>query len=145
MDKFTYLILLIIPVIIISCSSGKENTIGSEASLSNIKWVAVNIGGQSVTNTDYTLSAPWIVMKVNATVFDGNTGCNTMKGIVHATNTSIYFNNITTTKVACTKGDEGKFLRALTSADSWTKENDMLYLYSGKVVTAVFKREEQQD
>lgn len=145
MDKFTFLMLLIIPAMIISCSPGKEYSYGSESALSNIKWVAVNIGGQTVTNADYTLSAPWVVLKVNATVFDGSTGCNTMKGFVNATNSSIYFSNITTTKMACTKGDEAKFLNALTTADSWKAENDMLYLYSGKVVTAVFKREDQQD
>lgn len=145
MDKLSYLILLVIPAIIISCSSGKEYSYGNEAALSNIKWVAVNIGGQSVTNADYTLSAPWIVMKVNATVFDGSTGCNTMKGSVNATYNSIYFHNITTTKMACTKGDESKFLNALNNSDSWKAENDMLYLYSGKVVTVAFKREEQQD
>jgi heat shock protein HslJ len=145
MDKMTLIILLVIPALFSSCSPGKEYSYGSEAALSNIKWVAVNISGQNITNSDYTLSAPWIVMKVNATVFDGNTGCNTMKGTVHATNSSIYFHNITSTKMACTKGDETKFLNALSTADSWKAENDLLYLYSGKVVTVTFKREEQQD
>ena len=145
MNKLFITLLLVAGTIFASCSSTKEYNYGSEASLSNIKWVVEKINGLNVNYTDYTMSYPWITMMINATAFEGSTGCNSIKGSVNATPESISFSHITSTKMACPDSDEAVFLKALTDADSWKAKNDRLYLYSGSSITAVFKREEQQN
>lgn len=145
MSKIFFTFLLLAAICFTSCTTTKEHKFGSEASLSNIKWVVEKINGLNVNYTDYTRSYPWITMMVNATVFEGSTGCNSIQGTVNATPESISFSHITSTKMACPDSDEAVFLKALTDADSWSVKNDMLYLYSGSNTTAVFKKEEQQN
>lgn len=145
MSKILFTFLLLAAISFTSCSSTKEYKYGSEASLSNIKWVVEKINGLNVNYTDYTMSYPWITMMVNATVFEGNTGCNSIKGSVNATPETISFTHITSTKMACPDSDEAVFLNALTDADSWKVKNGKLYLYAGSKNTAIFKKEEQQN
>jgi heat shock protein HslJ len=120
------------------CSSNKSGT-GNEYSLNN-KWVLQNLGGKQADSTNFPHGLPEMELKTDAMAVYGNTGCNSMSGTMTAASKTIKFSQIITTKMYCEGVNETGFLNALSNADSWTIENNRLFLYSGKIVAAVFRK-----
>ncbi len=72
---------------------------------------------------------PEIIFDINQDVFSGNTGCNTMSGKVHITDSSIVFDDqVVTTKMLCVGYNEQAFLKNLIRCDGYKIRNGMLIL-----------------
>jgi heat shock protein HslJ len=137
-----FIIVFLSAVIFYGCSSSSStnNTrFGGEYEAQGT-WTLYNIKGTNVDSTDYTNGLPWVSIMVNALAFNGSTGCNTMSGSVNVSSEKITFSRIITTRMACDKGDEAGFLSVLNNADSFEAGNNMLYLKSGSIVLAAFKK-----
>lgn len=139
----------IIPIIFISflilltgCSANKKqvedlNEVGKEYQLRKT-WILSELDGKPPSLEEFQNDLPWMELKVDATVFNGYAGCNVMSGRLLATSTTIKFENIITTMMACQGGGEQKFLRVIESADSWDIVNGILYLKTGNNIVAGF-------
>lgn len=140
--KIFAITLLSFMVLLAGCSANKKqfedlNEIGKEYQLRNT-WVLAELDGKPASLEEFQNELPWMELKVDATVFNGYAGCNVMSGRLLATSSTIKFENIITTMMACQGGGEQKFLRAIESADSWDVKNGKLYLKSGEIVVAEF-------
>jgi heat shock protein HslJ len=72
---------------------------------------------------------PEIIFDINQNDFSGNTGCNTMRGKVRITDSSIVFDDqIETTKMHCVGYNEEAFLKNLVRCDGYKIRNGMLIL-----------------
>lgn len=137
-----FIIVLFCAAALCGCSSSSKN---EEVKIGDMykaraKWTLYNIGGKNVDSTQYTNGLPWMSIMVDALSFNGSTGCNSMSGDVSVSGDKINFSRVVTTRMACEKGDEAGFLKAINTADNYTIENNMLYLKSGSIVLAVFKK-----
>ena len=129
---------IIISIFLSACSA--EAPYYKEYDLNRI-WVLDNLGGASITTSNFPNGAPWMELKVGKSEMGGNTGCNGMGGTVYASSEMIIFSNIIATKMFCENVDETRFLSALDNTGYWTIENERLFLFDapGGVVLAVFK------
>lgn len=129
-------------ILISGCSANKNqfedlNEVGKEYQLRNT-WVLDELYGNPLSDSEFQNDLPWMELKVDATVFNGYAGCNVMSGRILATSSTIKFENIITTMMACQGGGEQKFLRAIESADNWDVKGERLFLKSGDEIVAVF-------
>jgi heat shock protein HslJ len=139
----TVLSLIVISLYISACSSS-EGTYYKEYELNGV-WILDNLGGASVTSSNFANGAPWMELNIGKTEMAGNSGCNGVGGTVYASSDMILFNNLISTKIFCENVDEGKLFSAYDNTRAWTIENERLFLYDAKggIVLASFIRGEK--
>jgi heat shock protein HslJ len=72
---------------------------------------------------------PELRINLSSASFSGNTGCNTMRGSLQKTDTSLVFDqNIITTKMNCTGYNEAAFLKNLLRTNRYKFEKGVLIL-----------------
>lgn len=76
-----------------------------------------------------TGKVPEIIFDVDPGHFSGNTGCNSMRGNVRVTDSTITFDGqIVTTKMRCVGYNESAFLKNLVRSNGYKIQNGMLIL-----------------
>lgn len=76
-----------------------------------------------------TGKTPVLSIELNKNIFSGNTGCNTMRGSLKKTDSSLVFNeNIVTSRMFCSGYDEAAFLRSLLRTNRYRLDNGQLVL-----------------
>jgi heat shock protein HslJ len=132
--------LFCITILILSgCSAG--NKISSDTSSINNKWVADSINGIKTDSTIYRDAFPFLKFNSETGTVTGSTGCNTLNGSLNVTGSTIKISDIITTKMFCIDIDEITFLDILKKTDNYEIRDGKLYLYSGKDLKMVLKKE----
>ncbi len=72
---------------------------------------------------------PVLVINLAAGTFSGNTGCNTMRGSIQKTDSSLLFNkDMVTTKMICAGYNEAAFISNLQRTNRYRFDNGVLVL-----------------
>ncbi len=95
----------------------------------------------TVQSFQYWKRVPSLTLNAGKQVFTGTTGCNSMSGSFHFSESNIQFGrNIATSKMACNEYDETAFLAALKKADSYTLNGNTLELKQAGTTLLTFKK-----
>ena len=121
------LFLLIASILIFKCST--IETEKSQAYLLHDIWALSSIKGEKIVLDESVKNLPKLEIFVQDKIVRGNTGCNTINGMIDINNNKISFYDITTTEMACPGDLEQRFLSALQKVDNYKIEKLKLYLY----------------
>ncbi|RPI14632.1 MAG: META domain-containing protein [Ignavibacteriae bacterium] len=124
--------------ILAGCTAGDKST-SNETALFNT-WIADSINGIKTDANIYKDKFPTLIFK-EANDVSGTTGCNTINGKYTVSGSTIKISDMISTKMFCDDIDETTFLSILKNADSYKIQNEKLYLYSGKDIKMVLKKE----
>ena len=92
-------------------------------------WALSSIKGEKVVIDETVKNLPKLEIFVKDEIVRGNTGCNTINGMVDIDNNNISFYDISTTEMACPGDLEHNFLSALQKVNNYKIEKLKLYLY----------------
>lgn len=110
----------------------------AQLALNNI-WVLQKMGSIIVDKVK-AKRVPQMEINTANLVFGGNTDCNSINGKIKLTPTTIKFQNISTTKMACEGSIEKDYLSMLKKVDSYLVIKNRLLLKSGNLIVAIFGR-----
>jgi len=112
--------------------------------LNGEQWNLTHLNGQPVRDTK-----AFIEINTDNKRLSGNGGCNSMFGSVTATNSSINFSRIGSTRMACTDRGvmrlENEFIRTLERVTGYQTNGRMLKLFRGRRLVAQFKSSDRTD
>jgi heat shock protein HslJ len=140
MNSIIKIFICCLAVLVISdCSAG--NKITSDSSSINNKWVADSINGIKTDSVVYRDNFPVLEFNSEKGTVLGSTGCNNLYGSLNISGLTLKIYDITTTKMFCSEIDEITFLSILKNADNYEIRDGKLYLYSGKELKMVLRKE----
>ena len=140
-NLFYFLLATILFTSLNSCDTVKHSTSANSANndLFEYQWQLTELdskpyfaGDPNAANLIFENTSP---MKVY-----GSTGCNRLNGTVtSASNNSVKFSPLATTRMACPGDNESRFLDAINKTDNWKVAGNKLMLYNGDVLVAKFE------
>jgi heat shock protein HslJ len=111
--------------------------------LTDARWRLTDLGDEPIVTGAPTDREPYLQLSADGTTVNGATGCNTFSGPYTLTGDALSFGTLITTKVACTdpawSDQEQRFLSALSMADRFELNGDVLILYAGMSPVARFE------
>jgi heat shock protein HslJ len=134
---------LLIALIVSGCSATQSTAPVSTADelhkLHDI-WVLDEVNGRTITRTDYDREAPRLELNTAEMRAMGHTSCNSFSGSFTATENSLKFGPIASTKMFCEKSVETEFLAVLHSVDRYRFEANRLLFLKNDQVIAKFRK-----
>lgn len=107
----------------------------------NDVWVLEHLNGKTISKSDFAREFPHIEINTTNNTISGFAGCNQMNGKILFEKDILRFKNIITTKMMCEpKNKEAEFLKALHNVETYTIDNNRLWLSSSTGVQVVFKK-----
>lgn len=136
-----------------SCCACRKSSNATHKPLKATVWTLVQMEGKNITAEMAEDGAPRIIFSPEDGTFGGYGGCNSMGGEYRMTPSEalsqrdvageISLGGIFSTKRMCQNGRlETKFFRLLASVDSFTIEQNRLFLFSGGEMTLLFEASE---
>lgn len=135
----TFLYCIALLIIVSGCSAGNKHT--TDTSSINNKWTADSINGIKTDSSVYRDNFPVLEFNSEKGTVTGSTGCNSLNGSFVVTGSAIKISDIITTKMFCVDIDEVTFLDILKKTDNYEIREGKLYLYAGKDIKMVLKKE----
>ena len=104
------------------------------------KWVLHAIAADTVTASQFNDTLPYLYVYARGNSFEGNSGCNTVRGRIFSERSLIRFTDLMQSKRKCGNiAKEEEFTKALQFSTQYALENDKLILSNHAGVTLVFK------
>jgi len=136
MKPIYQLLIFILSIIVLSCSSGKKI---SDPLINDI-WALEFIKGVDYQPGTDSSERPVIEINSKENHVTGNTGCNSMNGKVVVENNQIEFSNMAITKKFCENSIEQDFLISLGMANNFKIEKMKLFLYQDDEQIMIFQK-----
>lgn len=138
---FKYVLILIISLVIYSCSS--TNTAGTVQSIKNTKWMLESLNGVAVDPMYLTSGNAISLNFADSSKMNGKAPCNSYFSAYTVSGQNISFGAIGATRMACDNLDmEQRYFEFLGGVTRYSISNNTLTLYStvdGVSSTAIFK------
>ena len=116
-----------------------------DVTITNTYWKLFELNGNAMATDSSMRANPHFILRAGDTTFNGNTGCNSMRGTYELKDQFLVkLSRIISTKMACmnTMQIESDFLRVLEEADNYVITGDTLVLNRARMAPlARFKRE----
>lgn len=104
------------------------------------KWVLYAIGADTVTASQFNDTLPYLYVYARGNSFEGNSGCNTIRGRIFSERSLLRFTDLYLTKRKCGNiAKEEEFTKMLQFSTQYLLEDDKLILSNHAGVTLVFK------
>jgi heat shock protein HslJ len=104
------------------------------------KWVLHAIGADTVTASQFNDTLPYLYVYARGNSFEGNSGCNIIRGRLFSERSLLRFTDLYLTKRKCANiAKEEEFTKALQFSTQYLLEDDKLILSNHVGVTLVFK------
>ena len=136
MKLINQLLMLIVSIFFISCSSGSKVT----NLLINDIWILDFVEGVDYNPTPDSKNRPIIEINLKDNKVTGNTSCNSMNGKVKINGNEIFFSDIITTEKYCENSIESDFLIALGMVNKYKIEKLKLNLYRDNDLLLIFQK-----
>jgi len=136
MRLINQILISVISIIILSCSSGSKVT---NPLISDI-WILDFVEGVDYHPTPDSKNRPIIEIHLEDNKVTGNTGCNSMNGQVKVNGNEILFSDIIATEKFCEKSIESEFLIALGMVNNYKIEKLKLHLYRDNEELLIFQK-----
>lgn len=105
------------------------------------KWMLYKLRMKDGSTKTFSLQKAYLQFDIKNNTVTGNTECNSINGSFTADESSMKFDNIISTKMACGKHSiEPVFLNMLQNATGYSLTSKLLYLYKGKTLIGLFTR-----
>ncbi|HSF88526.1 MAG TPA: META domain-containing protein [Saprospiraceae bacterium] len=103
-------------------------------------WVLYAIGADTVTASQFNDTLPHLDLYARGNSFEGNSGCNTIRGRIFSERSLLRFTDLILTKRKCANiAREEQFTQALQFSTQYLLEDEKLILSNHAGVTLVFK------
>lgn len=110
------------------------------------KWVLYSIASDTVTADQFNDTLPYLYVYARGNSFEGNSGCNTIRGRIFSERSLLRFTDLNLTKRKCGNiAKEEEFTQALQFSTNYALEDDKLILSNHTGVTLVFKNPAWKD
>lgn len=110
------------------------------------KWVLSMIAADTVTASQFNDTLPYLYVYARGNSFEGNSGCNTIRGRIFSERSLLRFTDLNLTKRKCANiAKEEEFTKALQFSTQYTLEADKLILSNHAGVTLVFRNPAWKD
>jgi heat shock protein HslJ len=104
------------------------------------KWVLHSIAADTVTANQFNDTLPYLHIYARGNSFEGNSGCNTIRGRIFSERHLLRFTDLNLTKRKCANlAKEEEFTKALQFSTRYTLEDDKLILSNHAGTTLVFR------
>lgn len=104
------------------------------------KWILYKLKTRDGNRT-FSMPKAYLQFYIKSNTISGNTECNDLSATFTIDSFQIKFENITTTKIACKKRSiEPDFLKMMKEASHYKIASNVLYIYKGKYLLAMFTR-----
>jgi len=137
MKSYNYLFVTMISTLLTFCTSSSETTTNP---LINDIWALEFLKGVDYQPNSSTQERPIIEIHLKDKKVSGNTGCNSMNGVVKVEEDQIEFSDIITTEKFCSESIEQEFLIALGMANNYKIEKLKLYLFEDDEEIIIFQK-----
>ena len=115
--------------------------------LAGPRWELVELDGRPVEESEAENGAASLLLDAGAMRVSGSGGCNRLTGAYSTEGSNLFFEGVTTTRMACAgpaMSQEKEFLDALALADSFKIDGDRLELRRGDKVLARFQAQSEE-
>lgn len=115
--------------------------------LAGTRWSLLELDGRPVAESEAENGVPSLLLDAGAMRVSGSGGCNRLTGAYSTDGSSLFFEGITTTMMACpgpVMSQEKEFLVALALVDSFKIDGDRLELRRGDKVLARFQAQAEE-
>ncbi len=110
------------------------------------KWVLYSMAADTVTASQFNDTLPYLYVYSRGNSFEGNSGCNIIRGRIFSERSLLRFTDLNLTKRKCGNiAKEEEFTKALQFSTQYALENDKLILSNHAGVTLVFKNPAWKD
>ena len=118
----------------------KNNTINSAITDSS-KWMLYKLKMKDGSTKTFSIQKAYLQFDLKNNTVGGSTDCNGFTASFNIETTQLKFDNIITTIIACNKRSiEPTFLKMLNTATNYKITKNLLYIYKGKYLMALFTK-----
>lgn len=104
------------------------------------KWILHAIGADTVAASQFNDTLPYLYVYARGNSFEGNSGCNTIRGRIFSERSLLRFTDLNLTKRKCGNiAKEQEFTNALQFSTQYLLQDDKLILSNHSGITLVFK------
>ena len=137
--KFSFFLIFILAVMLISCSSSEKNNEFSEKSLDGVKWILKSLNNKKIS-TPESRKEIYIEFNTSENKFSGFAGCNNIFGTYTLSNDRIKFGPVAGTEMYCESvmETENEFKKMFETADRIKLKGSELQFFSSGKITASF-------
>lgn len=105
------------------------------------KWLLSAMGAEPVHASQFNDTLPYLYVYARGNSFEGNSGCNTIRGRIFSERSLLRFTDLNLTKRKCANiAKEEEFTKALQFSTQYSLEDDKLILSNHAGVTLVFQK-----